>query len=79
MGVYTVAVEGRSIEYYEVKADSEEEARQNWASGTQESIEVLDSEVTNVVFEYDDEDDLYDEWDGVYDTYDDDEEEPQWV
>ena len=43
---YTVTVVGRVYEYYEVEADSEEEAMDKWADGTFVHSEAFDCEAT---------------------------------
>lgn len=50
MPIFTVKVAVRILEIYEIGAENEEEARENWADGSLEhhSDEALDTEVLSV-------------------------------
>lgn len=53
---YEVRVEGISIEFYEVKADSEEDAKQRWAEGILTATDGHSYEVVSVTEYFEDDD-----------------------
>lgn len=48
MNTYRIRVETRGFEYYEIDAESKEEARENWYEGSLLNSEVIDSWIENV-------------------------------
>jgi hypothetical protein len=57
MPIFTVKVAVRILEIYEIEAENEDEARENWADGSLEhhSDEALDTQVLSVKLENPDE------------------------
>jgi len=65
MAVFEVKVEGRAIEFYEVEATDEDDARNKWFSGRLTGTEIVEAEVVAVTLEFDedyDPDDFEEGW-----------------
>lgn len=53
MPVFEVKIEGKAVEYYEVEARDEDDAREKWADGRLTGVEITEPAVVAVTLEFD--------------------------